>query len=86
MTEGTLRRAPTTDKGKPDASALSAAERCVVLSALWIWRAQLGRIGSETPVPGLGTESSCMEVDEIARKLGGDPDAYYFGLDRSQRR
>jgi hypothetical protein len=86
MTEDTLRMAPATNKGEPDASALSAAERGVVLSALWLWRAQLGRIGSETPVPGLGTESSCKEVDEIARKLGGDPDAYFFGLDRSQRR
>jgi hypothetical protein len=86
MTEDRLRRAPATHKGESDASALSAAERCAVLSALWIWRAQLGRIGSETPVPGLGTESFYKEVDEIARKLGGDPDAYFFGLDRCQRR
>ena len=62
-------------------AAFTPDEASIVLSALWVWRAQLGRVGSEQPIPGLGTANSRKEVDDIARKLGGDPDAYFFGLD-----
>jgi hypothetical protein len=65
--------------------AFSPDELSIALSALWIWRAQLGRVGSEEPVPGLSTASSRKKVDDIAQKLGGDPDAYFFGLDLAQR-
>lgn len=64
---------------------LSPDELSLVLSALWIWRGQLGRVGSAQPIPGLGTAEARKNVDEIARKLHGDPDAYFFGLDVSQR-
>ena len=64
----------------------SPDELSIALSALWIWRAQLGRVGSEQSVPGLGTSKARKKVDEIARKLGGDPDAYFFGLHLTQRR
>ena len=60
---------------------LSPDEVSIVLSALWIWRGQLGRVGTEQPIPGLATAKARNNVDEIARKLGGDPDAYFFGLD-----
>lgn len=63
---------------------LSSEELSIVLSALWIWRGQLGRVGTEQPIPGLATAEARKNVDEIARKLGGDPDAYFFGLDLSQ--
>jgi hypothetical protein len=64
---------------------LSPDERSVVLRALWVWRGQLGRVGTQQPIPGLATTEARKNVDEIARKLGGDPDAYLFGLDLSQR-
>ena len=64
-------------------AAFSPDEVSIVLSALWVWRAQLGRVGSEQPIPGLGTSKSRKEVDDIARKLGGEPDTYFFGLDLS---
>ena len=57
----------------------------IVLSALWVWKAQLGRVGSKQPVPGLASGEARKKVDEIARNLGGDPDAYFFGLQPSQR-
>lgn len=59
---------------------LSSDELSVVLSALWVWRAQLGRVGSKPPIPGLAYPDDRKNVDEIARKLGGDPDEYFFGL------
>ena len=64
---------------------LSADELSIVLSALWVWRGQLGRVGSAQPIPGVGTAEARRNLDEIARKLGGDPDAYFFGLIPSQR-
>ena len=64
---------------------LSPEELSLVLSALWIWRGQLGRVGFAQPIPGLGTAEARKDVDEIARKLGGDPDGYYYGLQPSQR-
>jgi hypothetical protein len=64
---------------------LSADELSIVLSALWIWRGQLGRVGSAQAIPGMGTAEARQNVDEIARKLGGNPDAYFFGLDLTQR-
>ena len=63
----------------------SPDERSIALSALWVWRAQLGRVGSSVPVPGMGTEEYRAKVARIAQKLGGDPDAYFFGLDHWQR-
>jgi hypothetical protein len=72
-------------RGKPAADVsdrdLSPDEVSIVLSALWIWRGQLGRVGSEQPIPGLAAAEARNNVNEIARKLGGDPDAYFFGLD-----
>ena len=65
---------------------LSAEELSLVISALWVWRGQLGRVGSSMPIPGLGIAESRHAVDEIARKLGADPDAYFYGLKPSQRR
>jgi hypothetical protein len=67
-------------------AAFSPDELQITLSALWVWRAQLGRVGSEQPIPGMGTDESRKKADDIARKLGGDPDAYFFGLDLTQRR
>ena len=64
---------------------LSADELSIVLSALWIWRGQMGRVGSAQLIPGAGTAEARRNLDEIARKLGGDPEAYFFGLDPSQR-
>ena len=73
----------------PDADGidddLSPDELSIVLRALWVWRGQLGRVGTQQPIPGLATVEARKNVDEIARKLGGDPDAYLFGLDLSQR-
>ena len=63
----------------------SPDEVSIVLSALWIWRGQLGRVGSTQSVPGLGSVGAQKQVDEIARKLGGDPNTYFFGLDLAQR-
>jgi hypothetical protein len=34
----------------------------------------------------MGSEEYRLKVDGIAQKLGGDPDAYFFGLDVAQRR
>jgi hypothetical protein len=65
---------------------LSADELSLVLSALWVWRGQLGKVGSATPIPGLGIVEVRKGVDEIARKLGADPDEYFYGLKPSQRR
>jgi hypothetical protein len=75
---------PTLTAGARDGN-LSEKERSVLLSALWVWRGQLGRVGSGGPIPGLGTEEGRKTVDEIARKLGGDPDTYFYGLGHSQR-
>jgi len=63
--------------------SLSADELRLVLRALWLWRSQLGRVGSEVDIPGLGTAEARHSVDEIARKLGADPDAYFYGLQPS---
>jgi hypothetical protein len=65
---------------------LSAEELSLILSALWVWRSQLGSVGSEVPIPGLGNREARQAVDEIARKLGGNPDAYFYGLMPSERR
>ncbi len=52
---------------------LSKAEIFIVLSALWVRRSHLDGAGS-------GGVEARRSVDAIARKLGGDPDAYFFGL------
>ena len=65
--------------------SLSADELSIVLSALWLWRGQLGRVGSGMPIPGLGTLEARQTVDEIARKLGADPGAYFYGVPPSRR-
>lgn len=67
------------------AAEFTPDERAIALSALWIWQALAGRVGSAAPIPGMGTEEYRLKVDGIAQKLGGDPDAYFFGLDRNQR-
>jgi hypothetical protein len=82
MTRRAAREVAATNRIDGD---LSADELSIVLSALWIWRGQLGRVGSAQAIPGVGTAEARENVDEIARKLGGDPDAYFFGLDLSQR-
>jgi hypothetical protein len=64
---------------------LSKDDLSIVLSALWVFRGQLGRVGSGQPIPGLATAEARMKVDEIARKLGGDPNAYFYGLQPSHR-
>ena len=66
-------KTPTPDDLSPD-------ELSVVLGALWLWREQLGRVGSGQPIPGLASAQARQRVDEIARKLGGDPDRYFFGV------
>jgi hypothetical protein len=78
---------PSREVLTPDHSEaeFSPDERCIALSALWVWRAQLGRVGSDVPIPGMGTEEYRLKVNGIAQKLGGDPDAYFFGLDLPQR-
>lgn len=58
---------------------LSSDELSTVLSALWVWRGQLGRVGSKQPIPGLATAEARKRVDEIARKLGGNPNMDFFG-------
>jgi hypothetical protein len=68
------------------ASQLSAEELSIVLRALWAWRGQLGDVCSRTPVPGLVSNEATRGVDELARKLGADPDAYLYGLKQSRRR
>ena len=52
---------------------LSKEERFIVLSALWVRRSHLDGVGSA------GAEAR-RSVDAIAQKLGGDPEAYFFGL------
>ena len=82
-----MRKEPSRDIHTPDCVEVefSPDERSIALSALWVWRAQLGRVGSAVPIPGMGTADYDLKVDGIAQKLGGDPDAYFFGLDRTQR-
>jgi hypothetical protein len=64
---------------------LSNDELSFVLSGLWVLKGQLGRVGSRQTIPGLATAEAHKRVDGIARKLGGDPDAYFYGLRPSQR-
>jgi hypothetical protein len=64
---------------------LSLEKLPIVLSPLWLWRGQLGRIGSGQPIPGLAAAEARKNVDEIARKLGEDPDAYFFAVPPGQR-
>ena len=59
---------------------LSEEDLTIVLNALWVWRAQLNRVGSGSTIPGLVNEEVRQRVDRIARELGGDPEAYFFGL------
>jgi hypothetical protein len=67
------------------ADGLTPGELNTVLSALWLWRAQLGRVGCEQPIAGLSTAKARKGVEEIARKLGGDPGAYFFGVEFSMQ-
>lgn len=64
-------------RGLPETGAmdghLSTDELSVVLSALWLRRAQLSGVGS----PSAEAQKS---IAQIVRKLGGDPEAYFFGL------
>jgi hypothetical protein len=53
---------------------LSTEERFIVLSALWVRRSHLDGVSST------GAEAR-RSVDAIAQKLGGDPEAYFFGLE-----
>lgn len=62
---------------------LTPRQRTIALSALWMWRSQLGRVGSGQPVPGLATAEAISEVDEVARMLGGNPKSYCFGVEAS---
>ena len=57
---------------------LSLDERSILLSALWVRRSQLDGVGSA------GAEAR-RRVDTIAQKLGGDPEAYFFGLKPSHQ-
>ena len=59
-------------------------QRSIALSALRVWRSQLGRVGSGQPVPGLATAEAMKEIDEVAKLLGGDPDSYSFGVHLSR--
>jgi hypothetical protein len=52
---------------------LSRDELFIVLSALWVRRSQLDGVGSVSA-------EARRSVDVIAQKLGGDPEAYFFGL------
>jgi hypothetical protein len=52
---------------------LSKDELFIVLSALWVRRSQLDGVGS-------ASAKARRSVDVIAQKLGGDPEAYFFGL------
>jgi hypothetical protein len=52
---------------------LSKEELFIVLSALWVRRSQLDGVGS-------ASAEARRSVDVIAQKLGGDPEAYFFGL------
>jgi hypothetical protein len=53
---------------------LSREELFIVLSALWVRRSHLDGVGSA------GAEAR-RSVDAVAQKLGGDPEAYFFGLE-----
>lgn len=52
---------------------LSKDELFIVLSVLWVRRSQLDGVGS-------ASAEARKSVDVIAQKLGGDPEAYFFGL------
>ena len=52
---------------------LSKDELFIVLSALWVRRSQLNGVGA-------ASAEARRSVDVIAQKLGGDPEAYFFGL------
>ena len=58
---------------------LSKDELFIVLSALWVRRSQLDGVGS-------ASAEARRSVDVIARKLGGDPEAYFFGLKSNHQR
>lgn len=60
---------------------LTTRQRMIMMNALWVWRSQLGRVGSGQPVPGLASEAAISEVDEIARSLGGKPELFCFGVE-----
>jgi hypothetical protein len=64
---------------------LTPRHRNIALSALWVWRSQLGRVGSGQTVPGLASEAAIKEIEEVARLLGGNPESYCFGVDPSRR-
>jgi hypothetical protein len=64
---------------------LTQRHRTIALSALWVWRSQLGRVGSGQAVPGLASKEDIEEIEEVARLLGGNPESYCFGVDPSQR-
>jgi hypothetical protein len=53
--------------------SLSRDELFIVLSALWVRRSQLDGVGSVSA-------EARRSVDVIAQKLGGDPEAYFFGV------
>jgi hypothetical protein len=53
---------------------LSKDELFIVLSALWVRRSQLNGMSS-------ASAETRRSVDVIAQKLGGDPEAYFFGIE-----
>jgi hypothetical protein len=53
---------------------LSKDELFIVLSALWVRRSQLNGVSP-------ASAETRRSVDVIAQKLGGDPEAYFFGLE-----
>ena len=64
-------------RGRPEVDdadgCLSKDELIIVLSALWVRRSQLDGVSTA------GAEAR-RSLDVIAQKLGGDPEAYFFGL------
>ena len=50
---------------------LSKDELSIVVSALWMFKGQLGRVGSGQPIPGLPTAEARKKVDEIAETRWG---------------
>ena len=62
---------------------INSDELHIVLDALWVWQAQLGRIGSDQAIPGLANTEFRLKVQAIVRKLGGEPESHLFGFAQS---
>lgn len=59
---------------------LTQRQRDIVLSALLVWRSQLGRVASGQPIPGLASADAIKEVDELAQLLAKDSKTYSLGV------